>query len=148
MTTVLAVAALAGCGSSVSSASSNGGNAVSAADLATLQQEITDAQKQPTFTAPGPAFDVSGLAGKKILSMPVSSQVKTCDVISRNVVDIAKSVGMTGSTYFQNNGGPQAWQQGRTSRSTSTTTVWRWSAASTLPRWLRRCRPRRRRASR
>lgn len=99
-------------GSSGTAAGPSGGSAVSAADLATLKQALADAAKQPTFTAQGPAFSVAGLAGKKILSMPVSSQVKTCDTNSRQIVDIAKSVGMTGSTYFQNNGGPQAWVQG------------------------------------
>lgn len=109
----VAVGVLAGCAPApASSASAGPGTAVSAADLATLTQELADAATQPAFTAPGPAFSVSGLAGKKILSMPVSSQVTTCDTNSREIVDIAKSVGMTGSTYFQNNGGPQAWVQG------------------------------------
>ena len=55
---------------------------------------------------------MASLAGKKIFSMPVSSQLEGCDRMARSVVDIAKSVGMTDSTYFQNDGGPQAWVQG------------------------------------
>ena len=55
---------------------------------------------------------MASLAGKKIFSMPVSSQLEGCDRMARTVVDIAKSVGMTDSTYFQNDGGPQAWVQG------------------------------------
>ncbi len=114
VTTTVAIAVLAGCAAPgpASSASGGSGTAVSAADLATLKQELAAASTQPTFAAPGPAFSVAGLAGRKILSMPVSSQVTTCDTNSREIVDIAKSVGMTGSTYFQNNGGPQAWVQG------------------------------------
>ncbi|WP_085874753.1 MULTISPECIES: sugar ABC transporter substrate-binding protein [unclassified Nocardioides] len=115
MTLVAALAVLAACSTasdSTPSGSTGPGNAVSADDLASMEAELTEAAKAPVFAPQGPAFSVASLAGKKILSMPVSSQVKTCDTISRQVVDIAKSVGMTGSTYFQNNGGPQAWVQG------------------------------------
>ncbi|MGK5114221.1 MULTISPECIES: sugar ABC transporter substrate-binding protein [unclassified Geodermatophilus] len=77
-----------------------------------LRAEVEEAMAQPQFEAQGEAFSVAGLAGKKIFSMPVSSQLEGCDRMARTVVDIAKSVGMTDSTYFQNDGGPQAWVQG------------------------------------
>jgi ribose transport system substrate-binding protein len=85
---------------------------VAPAKLAELKAAVAEAEKLPTFAAQGPAFSVKSLAGKKILSMPVASSLKGCDDMSKWVVDIAKSVGMTDSTYFQNDGGPAAWQQG------------------------------------
>jgi ribose transport system substrate-binding protein len=85
---------------------------VSADTLDELRADLAEAQAQPEFEPQGPAFSVASLAGKKILSMPVSSQLKGCDNMARQVVDIAKSVGMTDSTYFQNDGGPAAWVQG------------------------------------
>jgi ribose transport system substrate-binding protein len=106
--------AATGCAPSSSDSGSSGGpgTVVSAETLDQLRSELTEAQAQPEFEAQGPAFSVASLAGKKILSMPVSSQLKGCDNMARQVVDIAKSVGMTDSTYFQNDGGPAAWVQG------------------------------------
>jgi ribose transport system substrate-binding protein len=92
--------------------SSQPGTAVPAETIAQLKAEIATGQEQPQWAAQGPAFSVAGLAGKKILSMPVSSQLAGCDSMARDVVEIAKSVGMTESTYFQNDGGPAAWVQG------------------------------------
>ncbi|SFL44070.1 sugar ABC transporter substrate-binding protein [Geodermatophilus ruber] len=96
------------------SASGNGGGeaVVSEEKLAELRAEIEEAMAQPQFEPQGEAFSVAGLAGKKILSMPVTSQLEGCDRMARTVVDLAKSVGMTESTYFQNDGGPDAWVQG------------------------------------
>jgi len=101
----------AGC-APTSSASASGASAVSSQDLAALKRQIQQAQQEPQFKPQGPAFSIASLKGKKILSIPVSSQLKGCDDMARQVVDIAKSVGLTGSSYFQNNGGPQAWVQG------------------------------------
>jgi ribose transport system substrate-binding protein len=97
---------------SATKAESEAGTVVSAATLDELRAELEQARAVPQFKAQGPAFSVASLAGKKILSMPVSSQLKGCDNMARQVVDIAKSVGMTDSTYFQNDGGPAAWVQG------------------------------------
>lgn len=114
----LAVAglAIAGCAPSETDTGSPAGaeaEAVVSEDvLADLETQVQEAMAVPEWESPGPAFSVAGLAGKKILSMPVSSQLEGCDRMARTVVDIAKSVGMTDSTYFQNDGGPQAWVQG------------------------------------
>jgi ribose transport system substrate-binding protein len=104
----------AGCAPSSedSGAEAEAGSVVSAETLDELRAELEEAQAVPEFEPQGPAFSVASLAGKKILSMPVSSQLKGCDNMARQVVDIAKSVGMTDSTYFQNDGGPAAWVQG------------------------------------
>jgi ribose transport system substrate-binding protein len=85
---------------------------VSAEKLAELQAAVDEAAAVPPFEPQGPAFSVASLAGKKIFSMPVASSLKGCDDMAKWVVEIAESIGMTGSTYFQNDGGPAAWQQG------------------------------------
>jgi ribose transport system substrate-binding protein len=94
------------------SADSGAEAVVSDETLDQLRADVEEAMAAPEFEAQGEAFSVAPLAGKKILSMPVSSQLEGCDRMARTVVDIAKSVGMTDSTYFQNDGGPQAWVQG------------------------------------
>ncbi len=81
-------------------------------DLAALQAELDAAAAVPEFVPQGPAFSVADLAGKKIFSMPVASSLTGCDNMAKWVVEIAKSIGMTDSTYFQNDGGPAAWQEG------------------------------------
>jgi ribose transport system substrate-binding protein len=104
----------AGCAPSSddSGAEAEAGTVVPADTLDELRAELEEAQAVPEFEPQGPAFSVAPLAGKKILSMPVSSQLQGCDNMARQVVDIAKSVGMPDSTYFQNDGGPAAWVQG------------------------------------
>ena len=104
----------AGCAPSSddSGAEAEAGTVVSADTLDQLRAELEEAQAVPEFEPQGPAFSVAPLAGKKILSMPVSSQLQGCDNMARQVVDIAKSIGMPDSTYFQNDGGPAAWVQG------------------------------------
>ncbi|GAB3347309.1 sugar ABC transporter substrate-binding protein [Modestobacter lapidis] len=95
-----------------SGSSGEAGTVISADVLDELRAVVEEAAAVPEFEPQGPAFSVAPLAGQKILSMPVSSQLKGCDDMARQVVDIAKSIGMPDSTYFQNDGGPAAWVQG------------------------------------
>ena len=101
-------------GSTADSAASGGGaeGGVSAEKLDELKAEVAAAAEAPEFAAQGPAFDVASLAGKKIFSMPVASSLTGCDNMAQWVVGIAQSVGMEDSFYYQNDGGPQAWQAG------------------------------------
>jgi ribose transport system substrate-binding protein len=85
---------------------------VSSEKLAELQAEVDAAAEIPEFAPQGPAFSVADLAGKKIFSMPVASSLTGCDKMSQWVVGIAESIGMEDSFYFQNDGGPAAWQEG------------------------------------
>ena len=85
---------------------------MSAEKLAELKAEVAAAAESPDFEPQGPAFSVRRLAGKKIFSMPVASSLTGCDNMAKWVVGIAQSVGMEDSFYFQNDGGPQAWQAG------------------------------------
>ncbi len=85
---------------------------VSAEKLAELEAEVAAAAEMPPFEPQGPAFSVADLAGKKIFSMPVASSLTGCDNMAQWVVGIAKSIGLEESFYFQNDGGPAAWQEG------------------------------------
>ncbi len=97
-------------GDSAASGGTEGG--VSPEKLDELKAEVAAAAEAPEFKPQGPAFDVSSLAGKKIFSMPVASSLTGCDNMAQWVVGIAQSVGMEDSFYYQNDGGPQAWQAG------------------------------------
>ena len=68
----------AGCAPSSddSGAEAEAGTVVSADTLDQLRAELEEAQAVPEFEPQGPAFSVAPLAGKKILSMPVSSQLQ------------------------------------------------------------------------
>lgn len=79
--------------------------------LADMQAQVEEHAAQPEFEPAGEAFSVADLEGKKILSMPVNSQLEGCDSMARESVEIAESLGMEG-TYFQNDGTTTAWAQG------------------------------------
>jgi ribose transport system substrate-binding protein len=85
---------------------------VAPARLEEMMAEVAAAAETPAFVPQGPAFSVADLAGKKIFSMPVASSLTGCDNMAKWVVEIAKSIGMDDSFYFQNDGGPAAWQEG------------------------------------
>lgn len=79
--------------------------------LAELEAEVASYAEEPQFEPAGEPFSVADLEGKKILSMPVNSQLEGCDSMARESVEIAESIDMEG-TYFQNNGTTTAWAQG------------------------------------
>jgi ribose transport system substrate-binding protein len=109
--TTAATTAPAAAGATTAAAAGVAGG-VAPAKLEEMKAAVAEAAKLPEFKPQGPAFSVKSLAGKKIFSMPVASSLKGCDNMAKWVVDIAKEQGMTDSTYFQNDGGPAAWQQG------------------------------------
>jgi ribose transport system substrate-binding protein len=102
---------LAGC-STGGTTSGGGGTAVSASTLASLQKTVDDAQKSPTFASPGPSLNLgSSLKGKKIMVIPVSSEIEYCAHISDDLVKLSTTLGMT-ATNFENSTGPAGWIQG------------------------------------
>jgi ribose transport system substrate-binding protein len=98
-----------GSGGSSASGSSSGGP--TAEQLTKLQSLVDTAKKVPPYKAPGPAVNLSSLAGKKVMVIPTASQLPVCDQIGKDIAGLAKEVGMTG-TYFENSGGPQGWIPG------------------------------------
>lgn len=99
------------CSSSSSGSGSGGAGGMSPADLAALRSVVDQASQVPRFVAPGPAFDISKAKGKRVFVIPTASQLPVCDQISKDVVQLAGKVGMSG-TYFQNSGGPSGWIPG------------------------------------
>lgn len=98
-----------GSGSSGSSGGKSGGP--TSDQLSELKKLVADAQAAPPFQAPGPAFDVSSVKGKKVMVIPTASQLPVCDQIGKDIAGLAEDVGMTG-TYFQNSGGASGWIPG------------------------------------
>ncbi len=83
-----------------------------APDLTTARQ-IVDAHSQlPEFTPPGPPFKARDcMAGKKLLSIPVSSSIPFVDGIEASMQQVAKQVGFT-FQQWKNQGRPTEWVQG------------------------------------
>ncbi len=76
--------ALASCSTGSSTSPGAAGNAAPAPGSssgssgtvpATVTAALTAAAQEPTFTAPGPAFDASKAKGKTIMSIPITSQI-------------------------------------------------------------------------
>jgi ribose transport system substrate-binding protein len=117
-TASLAVLALAACGSSDSSStgSTSGGastqEAAGGANVAASQQLLDKYSQEPAFVAPGDPFDAKKeMAGKKVMSIPVSSEIPLTQVITKAQADAAKKVGFT-FTHWQNQGKSDQWVQG------------------------------------
>jgi ribose transport system substrate-binding protein len=106
--------ALAGCGDD----SSGGDGAGAAADksgganIEAAQQLIDQYKAEPEFVAPGEPFDAKKeMAGKKIMSVPVSSEIPLTQVITKAQADAAKRIGFK-YTHWQNQGKSDQWVQG------------------------------------
>jgi ribose transport system substrate-binding protein len=117
---LVAAVALAACGSSSDSdTATSGGTAASTgaadtggANVAAAQQLIDQYSKEPTFVAPGEPFDAKKMmAGKKVMSIPVSSEIPLTQVITKAQGDAAKKLGFT-FTHWQNQGKSDQWVQG------------------------------------
>jgi ribose transport system substrate-binding protein len=102
-------------GSSTPAASDSAGGSAAGgpttAQLAKMQTLANEYTAVPKFVAPGPAFDVSSLKGKKIMVMPTASQLVACEAIAKNIAKLAETVGMT-AKVFDNSGGAQGWIPG------------------------------------
>jgi ribose transport system substrate-binding protein len=88
------------------------GPAFAEPDLAAAKAVIEAHSKKPTFTAPGPPFDAKAcMAGKKILSIPVSSTIPFIAGIETSMAQVAKEVGFTFQEW-KNQASPTQWVQG------------------------------------
>ena len=103
---LLAVAALA-----VAVTSSTAAPAAKA-DIAAAKALIAKYSKEPKFVAPGPAFAArKALKGKKVMIIPVTSQIPITQVITASMTRQAKRIGFT-FTNWQNQGKADQWIQG------------------------------------
>jgi ribose transport system substrate-binding protein len=111
----------AGCGSDSDSADTSASTSaatstVAAADSGSktgASQALLDKYSQePQFVPPGPDYDAKKeLAGKKIMSIPVTSQVPITNVLEDAQAKQAKRIGVK-FTHWQNQGKPDQWIQG------------------------------------
>lgn len=82
------------------------------ADMKAARALIAKYQKVPKFVAPGPAFDAKKLmAGKKVMIIPVTSQIPITQVITASMTKQAKRLGFT-FTNWQNQGKADQWIAG------------------------------------
>jgi ribose transport system substrate-binding protein len=99
---------VAACGGDDDSAQEETGGA----NIAASQRLIDTYSKQPEFLPPGPPFDAAQeTRGKKIMSIPVSSQIPITQVLETTMAREARRVGV-GFKHWQNQGKPDQWVQG------------------------------------
>jgi len=83
-----------------------------APDLAAAKALIDVHSKKPTFTAPGAPFDAKAcMAGKKLLSIPVTSVVPFIAGIENSMAQVASEVGF-GFQEWKNQARPTQWVEG------------------------------------
>jgi ribose transport system substrate-binding protein len=105
--------ALAACGGDDHSGSSSSSSAAGGgADLQAAQQVIDKYSAEPAFNAPGPPIDAAaGMKGKKIMEIPVSSEIPIAQVLDNELVTQAKRIGFE-LKVWENQGKPDQWVQG------------------------------------
>ena len=82
------------------------------ADIAAAKAIIAKYSKVPKFVAPGPAFNARQvMRGKKVMIIPVTSQIPITQVLTASMAREAKRVGFT-FTNWQNQGKADQWIQG------------------------------------
>jgi ribose transport system substrate-binding protein len=109
---VVVVAAVAAGVSGASAHSSAVKAAISPAELAQLKAYVAKAQKAPVWKAPGPAVNgKAALAGKKIVTFPISSEIDACNLKGQQgYLDAeAKALGAT-VIPLNTTAGPPSWQ--------------------------------------
>lgn len=99
-----------GSSNSSSAAGASGSSSLSAAVTSKLQAKIAKYRATPTFTAPGPAIDVTSLKGKRVFIIPETNN----DFNNVNVAQmksIATEAGLI-PTVYDNQGTSSQWVQG------------------------------------
>lgn len=83
-------------------------------DLTSVEAAIDKYKAEPTFTAPGPAFDASASAGKTIFYIPLNSALPFDTLMAEGAEEAATEVGAE-FVLFSNQGKPAEWVQGMNS---------------------------------
>lgn len=101
---------VAGCGSD--SSSSSPGAASGSAKLSAAQGLIDKYSAEPTFSPPGDPFDAAaGMKGKKIMEIPITSEIPLTQVIAKEMSAQAKRIGFP-LKVWENQGKSDQWVQG------------------------------------
>lgn len=97
-----------GAAATTTAAAAGGGGA---AAVAQAKARIDAARAMPTFTAPGPPIDASGVAGKKLFYHAITFNVEIVQNLFNGVKEAAEAVGMT-ATSFDAAGDPSLYVAG------------------------------------
>jgi ribose transport system substrate-binding protein len=117
--TVTAVMALAGCGTTSSGGSSSGGSPGSSppsgssasAGVKYAEGQLAQYEKDPAFTAPGPAFNAAKARGKSVWFIPNTSTIPFTLAVQKAFSAIAAKVGLK-LTVWPSTGTQTSWVQG------------------------------------
>jgi ribose transport system substrate-binding protein len=86
---------IAACGSDKAAAPSNqSGGSASSSSLAEVKSALDAARGIPKFTAPGPAIDISGVAGKTVFYLPLLMGVPIVQTWWRGVQEASAAAGL------------------------------------------------------
>jgi ribose transport system substrate-binding protein len=102
---------LSGCASGSSDSGGDVDPTDSAAIVAAAQAVIDEYKQVPSTSDLGDAIDVSALAGKKIISLPIDSKLEFYQVGENSMKAIAEEAGLEYMT-FPTDGSPTSFQQG------------------------------------
>src|SRR3954469_21268667 len=103
---------VAGCGGDDASSSAPAGAAWGGANVEAAQAMIDKYSAEPAFSPPGPEFDAAaGMKGKKVMELPVTSQIPLTQVISAEMAKQAKRIGFD-LKVWENQGKPDQWVTG------------------------------------
>jgi ribose transport system substrate-binding protein len=111
--TATAVALLAGCGttSTGGSSGSSSSDGAASAGVKYAEGQLTNYEKVPAFTPPGPAFDASKAKGKSVWFIPNTSTIPFTLDVQKAFSAIAAKVGLK-LTVWPSTGTQSSWVQG------------------------------------
>src|SRR5579885_1739361 len=93
-------------------ASSNGSVSAAQKDVAYARAQIAKYRAVPKFVAPAPPFNArKAMAGKTIVSIPVSSEIPITAILESTMASVAKKLGFR-FVHWQNQGKSDQWVQG------------------------------------
>lgn len=105
----LAAGALAACGGDDDD---DDGGSTGGANIDAAQELIDQYSQKPAFEAPGEPFDArQEMQGKKVMSIPISSEIPITQVLEQTMADQAERIGFQ-FKHWQNQGNPDQWIQG------------------------------------
>jgi len=106
----VAVLVVAACGKTAEDPAASGPAVVSSSVLASLRTEISQAERVPQFSAPGPSFDASKARGDTTVAVPSSSLIPYCTQTIQDMISIGKSIDTPVIDYTANSG-QTSWEQ-------------------------------------
>lgn len=106
----LAAGALAACGGDDDD--DGGGQSSGGANVEAAQELVDQYSQKPEFVPPGEPFDArQEMRGKKVMSIPVSSEIPITQVLEQTMATQAERIGFQ-FRHWQNQGNPDQWIQG------------------------------------